>query len=68
MFAPINSLSLYDPRIRSKSLHPWTSAAEIFPGWGQRGNFTYPFQVADDAMQMDVCKTLYPFNPLVCAG
>jgi len=29
-------------------------------GW-QRRNFAYPFQVADDAMQMDVHKTLYPF-------
>jgi len=28
---------------------------------GQRRNFAYPLQVADDAMQMDVHKTLYPF-------
>jgi len=28
---------------------------------GQRPNFAYPFQVADDAMQMDVHKTLYYF-------
>jgi len=27
---------------------------------GQRRNF-YPFQVADDAMQIDVHKMLYPF-------
>ena len=38
---------------------PWASA-EIFPG-GQRQHFAYPFQVADDAMQMDVHKTFYPF-------
>jgi len=28
---------------------------------GQRPNFSYPLQVADDAMQMDVHKTLYTF-------
>jgi len=38
----------------------WASA-EIFPGGGQRRNFAHPFQVANDAMQMDVHKTLYPF-------
>jgi len=41
----------------------WTSA-EIFPGWRQRRNFGYPLQVADDAMQMDVHKTFYPFYPI----
>ena len=29
---------------------------------GQRPNFSYPSQVADDAMQMDVHKTLYSFH------
>ena len=38
----------------------WASA-DIFPG-GQSRHFAYPFQVADDTMQMDVHKTLYPFN------
>jgi len=28
---------------------------------GQRPNFADPFQVADDAMQMDVHKALHPF-------
>jgi len=28
---------------------------------GQSRNFAYPFQVADDAMQIDIHKTLYPF-------
>jgi len=28
---------------------------------GERENFDYPFQVADDTMQMDVHKTLYLF-------
>jgi len=40
---------------------------KLFQG-GKRQNFAYPFQVADDAMQMDVHKTLYLSNPLVCAG
>jgi len=31
---------------------------------GQRRNFAYPFQVADDAIQMDVHKTLYLFHPI----
>jgi len=30
----------------------------------QRRNFAYPFQVADDAMQMGVHKTLYLFYPI----
>jgi len=29
---------------------------------GGRRHFTYLFQVTDDAMQMDVQNTLYPFN------
>jgi len=36
----------------------WTSA-EIFPG-GERRHFIYPFQLVDDAMQMDVLKTPWP--------
>jgi len=32
-----------------------------FSRWGQSRHFAYPFQVSDDAMQMDVHKTLYPF-------
>ena len=39
---------------------PWTSA-ENFPGGGQSWHFAYPFQVVDDATQMDVHKTLHPF-------
>jgi len=31
---------------------------------GQYRNFAYPFQVADDAMQMDFHKTLDPFYPI----
>jgi len=37
----------------------WASAV-IFPE-GQRRHFAYTFQVADDAMQTDVHKALYPF-------
>jgi len=33
---------------------------KLFQG-GQRRKFAYAFQVADDAMQMDVHKTHYPF-------
>jgi len=55
-----NSTTLYDPIIRSKSVHPLASA-ENSPGRGQRRNFVYLFQFADDAVQMDVHKTLYPF-------
>jgi len=57
-----NSTTLYSPRIRSKSEHPWVRA-EIFRVGATR-SFAYPFQVADDAMQMDVRKTLYPFYPI----
>jgi len=31
---------------------------------GQRRNFAYLFQVADDAMQINAHKTLYPFYPI----
>jgi len=31
---------------------------------GQRRNFAYPFQLADDAIQMHVHKTLSPFYPI----
>jgi len=31
---------------------------------GKRRNVTYPFQVADDAMQLDVHKMLYPIYPI----
>jgi len=39
-------------------LRPWASA-EIFPG-RQRRHFAYPLQVAGDAVEVDVHKTLYP--------
>jgi len=32
-----------------------------FSGGGKRRDFAYPFQVADDAMQTDFYKALYPF-------
>jgi len=35
-------------------------SAEFFPR-GQRRHFAYHFQVADDAMQMDIHKAQYPF-------
>jgi len=52
-----NSTTFYDSKIISKSVQPRASA-EIFPG-GARRNFRYIFQVADDALQIDVHKTLY---------
>jgi len=36
----------------------WASA-KILTG-GKNGHFAYSFQVADDAMQLDVQKTHYP--------
>jgi len=38
----------------------WASA-EIFPGGGQSRHFAYPFQISDNATQMDVHKSLHPF-------
>ena len=62
----LQELNQTEPRfMTSKSVHPWASA-EIFPE-EQRRNFVHPFQV-DDAMQMEIRKTLYTFYPLVCAG
>ena len=44
-------------------MHPLASA-EIFSGQGQRCKFAYPSQVDDNAMQMDVHKTIYTFYPI----
>jgi len=44
-------------------MHPWTYS-NIFLEWRQHPNFAYPLQVADDAVQMDVHKSLYPFYPI----
>jgi len=42
---------------------------KYFSSAGQRRNFAYHLQVANDAIQMDVRKTLYTFySPLVCTG
>jgi len=43
---------------RNQCIHEHTQ--NLFQG-GQRRNFAYRFQIADDAMQMDVYKTLFPF-------
>jgi len=40
---------------------------KYFLDWRQRSNFAYTLQVADNAMQMDVHKTLNLSSPLVCA-
>jgi len=55
-----NSTTLYDPRIE---IGASTGVRRIFSRGGKHRNFAYPFQVADDAMQMDVHKTLCPFYP-----
>jgi len=34
---------------------------KCFQGGGQRQHFAHIFQIVDDAMQMEVNKTLYPF-------
>ena len=56
-----NSTTLYDPR---SEISASMGVHRIFSRVGQHRNFAYPFQVADDAMQMHVHKTLS--TPLVC--
>jgi len=41
---------------------PWGWRPQKFFHGEQRRYFAYNFQVADDAMQMDLHKTLYPFH------
>jgi len=36
-----------------------------FSKGGRDRYFRYPFQVADDAVLMDIYKTLYPFNSII---
>ena len=46
-------------------LRHWSMGVRRYVSWrGQCWNFAYPFQVAVDAMQMDVHKTIYPFYPI----
>jgi len=40
---------------------PWASA-EIFSGGGKRQHFAHLSQIADDAMPIDIHKTLFPFS------
>ena len=47
-------------------LEAWASA-EIFPG-GQCQHFVYPFQLADDAMQMHIHKMLHHKEKAPCYG
>jgi len=53
---------LMTQELDKKTVQPWASA-EIFPR-GQRRNFAYLFKVANDAMQMDVHKTLYSYHAI----
>jgi len=41
------------------NLEPWASE-KIYPEEGQRRHSVYHFQAADDEIQIDVHKTLYP--------
>jgi len=41
--------------------YPW-APAEILPGRGNVDISLIFFQIANDAMQMDLHKTLYPFH------
>ena len=65
-----NALCIMNTFLQHRNVHKYTccrdsldqrsqASAEIFPG-GKRRHFAYPFQVADDAVRMDVHKTLYP--------
>jgi len=45
-----NSTTLYDPRTKSKAVHPWSQQKFFQERGEQRRNFAYPFQVADDTM------------------
>ena len=56
-----NSTTLYDRRIE---ICASMGVLRFFSRGGQHRNFAYPFQVADDAMQMDVYKTLCTFYPI----
>jgi len=56
-----NSTTLYDRRIE---ICASMGVLRFFSRGGQHRNFAYPFQVADDAVQMDVHKTLCPFYPI----
>jgi len=43
--------------------HTWATGRpqKFFQGVGQSGHFAYPFQISDNATQMDVHKSLHPF-------
>jgi len=45
----------------NNELPTWASA-EIFPGEAERRRFAYSFYVADDSIETDLHKTLYPFH------
>jgi len=63
-----NNTTLYDPRIRSKPVHPWVSA-KIFSG-GATSKFRLFFSGCWRCSVKGLLQTLCPFYPitLVCVG
>jgi len=56
--------TLYDPQELVRNQCVYGRPQKLFQA-GATSNFSLiPFQVADDAMQMDVHKTLYSFYPV----
>ena len=62
-----NRTALYHPRIRSKSVHPWTSA-EIFPGWGNVRIFLILYRLLTMPCKWTFTKRFTLSTTLVCAG
>ena len=62
-----NSTALYHPKIRSKSVHPWTSA-EIFPGWGNVRIFLILHRLLTMPCKWTFTKRFTLSTTLVCAG
>ena len=62
-----NSTTLYDPRIRPKSAHPWTSA-EIFPGWGSVEILLILYRLLTMQCKWTFTKCFSLFTSLICAG
>ena len=64
--AIVLSILLYQKAIQVSTRAPEASMGvrRYFSRGGQRRNFAYSFQVAGNAMQIDVQKSLYPFYPI----
>jgi len=62
-----NSTTLYDPKIRSKSVHPLTSA-EMFPGWGKVQILLIRYRLLTMPCKWTFTKRFTLSTPCVCAG